>query len=243
MIRDGGKNTKKPLSKRTGVIFWSIFAAVLIVLLVANRHRIVENFYALGVPIPHWFPRKQVIEPEDQPPQEGVSAEKPEQSAPFENNEDNNKENPLEQPPEFPSLKRKRALYFVSVDQGGNLNLTAAERALPDTDAPLTETISALLSGPSEKEKELGFISLIPESTRIQSVSVQQGTAYINFNEDFLYNTYGREGYSNQVRQVVWTATEFSSVKKVQILIEGRRESYLGDNVWIGDALSRENLP
>ena len=106
----------------------------------------------------------------------------------------------------------------------------------------MTDVIEAIISGPNSKEKGDGLISLIPPGTRILSATVRGDTAYISFSEDFQYNTFGVEGYAAQLRQVVFTATEFSNVKNVQILIEGRRVDYLGEGIWIGSPLSRDML-
>lgn len=86
------------------------------------------------------------------------------------------------------------------------------------------------------------MVSLIPSGTRILSATVRGNTAYINFSEDFQYNTYGVEGYAAQLKQIVWTATEFPNVENVQILIEGRRVDYLGEGIWIGSPLNRDEL-
>jgi spore germination protein GerM len=106
----------------------------------------------------------------------------------------------------------------------------------------MLDSFQALLTGPTAEEQRRGFFSLIPEGTRILSATVRGNTAYINFSEDFQYNTYGVEGYAAQLRQVVWTATEFPNVKDVQILIEGRRLDYLGESVWVGSPLGRDNF-
>ncbi|MDR2193436.1 MAG: GerMN domain-containing protein [Treponema sp.] len=136
-----------------------------------------------------------------------------------------------------------RTLYFLSIDQNGDLHRIAVKRMLPNTETPLTETLEALLAGLFESEEEQRIISLIPKETKLLSVVIQQETAYINFNEEFLYNTHGKDGYAGQIKQVLWTATEFPTVKRVQILIEGRKESYLGENIWIGSVLEREQFP
>jgi spore germination protein GerM len=106
----------------------------------------------------------------------------------------------------------------------------------------MTDAIRELIAGPSADEKNQGLISLIPPGTRILSATVRGTTAYISFSEDFQYNSYGVEGYAGQLRQVIFTATEFSNVNDVQILIEGRRIDYLGEGVWIGSPLGREAL-
>jgi len=96
-----------------------------------------------------------------------------------------------------------------------------------------------LLKGPSPAESGEGLSSLIPAGSRLLSAEVRDGTAYLNFNENFMFNENGAEGYIYQLRQVVYTATEFPTVQRVQILIEGRRLEYLGENIPIGSPVSR----
>ncbi|MDR2247399.1 MAG: GerMN domain-containing protein [Treponema sp.] len=144
----------------------------------------------------------------------------------------------LRKPPE---TRREQALYLVQVDPDGTILRTRVTRDLPVTGSPLTDTLNVLLQGPSDEENSRGLISLIPRGTRVLSAAVRSSTAYINFNENFLFNEYGVEGYAGQLRQIVWTVTEFSNVKDVQILIEGRRMDYLGESIWIGSPIGRES--
>jgi spore germination protein GerM len=144
-------------------------------------------------------------------------------------------------PPQKPPETRERSLYLMRVDPDGILLRTKVIRNLPVTNSPMTDVLNALLQGPSATESSQGLISLIPRGTRILSVDIGGSTAKINFNENFLFNEYGVEGYAGQLRQVVWTATEFPNIKDVQILIEGRKLSYLGESIWIGDPVGRES--
>jgi len=106
----------------------------------------------------------------------------------------------------------------------------------------MRDSLNVLLMGPSVEELNRGIINLIPQNTRILSAAIRGDTAYINFSEDFLFNTHGVEGYVAQLRQIVWTVTEFSNVSDVQILIEGRRLDYLGEGIWIGSPISRASF-
>ena len=106
----------------------------------------------------------------------------------------------------------------------------------------MMDALNAMLIGPSADELNRGLINLIPKNTRILSAVVRGSTAHINFNEDFLFNTHGIDGYIAQLRQVVWTVTEFSNVRDVQILIEGRVMNYMGDGIWIGSPISRHSF-
>ncbi|MDR2410890.1 MAG: GerMN domain-containing protein [Bacteroidales bacterium] len=149
----------------------------------------------------------------------------------------------LPSPPAKPEPARDRSLYYIQIDRGdGTILSIKVLRKLPASDSPMFDALEALLSGPSEEERGRGLMSLIPGNVKILDARVLGTTAYINFNEDFQYNQYGAEGYIAQLRQIIWTATEFSTVEDVQFLIEGRRVDYLGESIWIGSPLSRESF-
>ena len=135
-----------------------------------------------------------------------------------------------------------RMVYLMRVGNAGTILWTGVKRDLPASDRPLFDALEALIKGPSAAEEKQGLMSLIPKNVKIQNAVIQGNTAYISFNEDFLFNTYGVEGYASQRRQIVLTATEFSNVKDVQILIDGKRVDYLGEGIWIGGPVSRSNL-
>ena len=166
------------------------------------------------------------------------------QIAPSHTEPPNSQSRPVEYPQAVQSQEevRERALYFSQVDRTGSILRVMVNRKLPVSDSPLTDTLNALLSGPNDEEKNRGLITLIPGNTRILSALVRGATAYISLTEDFQYNSYGVEGYAGQLRQIIYTATEFSNVNDVQILIEGRLVNYLGEGIWIGSPLNREML-
>jgi spore germination protein GerM len=137
---------------------------------------------------------------------------------------------------------RERCIWFTQVDKEGTIIRTKVTRKIAVSNSPMLDSFNSLLAGPTAAEKQKGMISLIPSNTKILSATVRGNTAYISFNENFQYNTYGVEGYAAQLRQVVWTATEFPNIKDVQILIEGRRIDYLGEGIWIGSPVSRNSL-
>jgi spore germination protein GerM len=84
---------------------------------------------------------------------------------------------------------------------------------------------------------------LIPKGTILLSAAVKDGIAYLNFNESFKFNTMGVEGYMAQLKQIVFTSTEFSTVKKVQFLVEGELVEFLsGEGVYIGKPLDRSSF-
>lgn len=154
-------------------------------------------------------------------------------------------EEPPEKPaePERPAQRAKERtsrLFFVRVSGDGSIGIKGVLRQHPDTGSPLTNALQALLQGPGPEELSNQLLSLIPEDSRLLGARVEGGIAFLNFNEAFRFNALGIEGYKAQVEQVVFTATEFSTVDKVQFLIEGRRIDFLGgEGFWIGDPLGR----
>jgi spore germination protein GerM len=137
---------------------------------------------------------------------------------------------------------RDRNVYFTQVDKEGLILRSKTSRKIPPSDSPLLDSLNTLLQGPTTEEQRRGMVSLIPSGSRILSATVRGTTAYISFSEEFQYNIYGVEGYAAQLKQIVWTATEFPNVEDVQILIEGRRVDYLGEGIWIGSPLKRDEL-
>ncbi len=131
-------------------------------------------------------------------------------------------------------------LYFVFIGEDGTLSRKMITRTVEKNDSPLVTNINLLLAGPNQSESNKGYRNLIPAGTKLLSASVRDGIAYLNFNEQFEFNTIGMDGYQAQLMQVVFTATEFSTVNCVQFLIEGQKKDYLGsEGVWIGSPLSR----
>ena len=134
-------------------------------------------------------------------------------------------------------------LCFVSIDNDGSVSRKQISRTITKNDSPLTGNIQLLLSGPNASERSKGCRSLIPDGTRLLSASVRDGVALLNFSEEFEYNRVGVEGYLGQLMQIVYTATEFSTVNSVQFLIDGQKKEYLGsEGVWIGSPLSRSSF-
>jgi germination protein M len=126
-----------------------------------------------------------------------------------------------------PALRRAR-LHFIAIGPDGTTSTVAVDRDLPQSDSPLRDAILALLAGPDTREKGQGLASMIPAETRLRSATVKSRTAYLDFTESFRFTAGGLEGLAAEIRQVVRTATEFPTVDKVQILIEGEKVRYLG---------------
>jgi len=142
-----------------------------------------------------------------------------------------------------PYRVRSAKLYYTFVTDDGRILPEAVDREVRYTDSPLTDTIRALLKGPTPEELNKGMLNLIPPKTRLLSAYVQNGIAYLNFNEAFEFNTMGVEGFIAQLKEIVHTATEFSTVSRVQFLVNGKKLDYLGgEGIYVGRPLGRDSF-
>jgi spore germination protein GerM len=134
-------------------------------------------------------------------------------------------------------------IYLVAVREDGEIRLQAVTREVRFDDSPLRETLLELLKGQSGGELSQGLRSQIPSETALLNVYVRDDTAFIDFSESFRFNPLGQEGLEAQLKQVVYTTLEFSNIKNVQILIEGKVRRYLGpEGIFIGQPLSTESF-
>ena len=175
-------------------------------------------------------PQSQPEPPQEKPAQQQSAREEPAK--------------PAEEPKPVQAAYTDLMLCFVEIDSEGSINRKMVKRSVAKTDSPLTTAINQLLAGPdTTKSEERNCTTLIPNGTKFLGARITDGVAYLDFNENFEINTYGVEGYTGQLMQIVYTATSFSTVTSVQFLIEGKKKEYLGsEGQWIGSPLSRNSF-
>jgi hypothetical protein len=140
------------------------------------------------------------------------------------------------QPPPVKPAETTGSIYLM---QESNKMLVKVNRNLnPNT--PLTDSINALLAGPTPDEIMRGIESFVPEGSRLlKPPTIIGSTVRLDFNQEFRYNQRGREGCEAQIKQIVWTATEFPNIKDVQFLIEGNIVDFLSEGVVIKNPIGR----
>ena len=137
----------------------------------------------------------------------------------------------------------KARLFFIKFVDEQRIVTKSALRSVAASKSPLTIAIQTLLAGPLASELSNDMLTLIPKDSELIGARIDNSVAYLDFNEAFRFNTLGIDGYRAQMEQIVYTATEFPTVDKVQILIEGQRVDYLGgEGFWIGNPLGREDF-
>lgn len=106
-------------------------------------------------------------------------------------------------------------------------NVLAVERTIPKTESVAAAALTELLKGPTDSEKAKGYMSNINTGVKVQSLSVKDGLAKIDFNEQLQFQVGGSCKTSAIIAQIKQTLKQFSSVKEVVISINGQTEDIL----------------
>ncbi len=121
-------------------------------------------------------------------------------------------------------------IYFFK-----NSSFLPVEREIPKTANPLFFAAEELLRGPSDKEKQKGYFSEIPDGTKLRQVHMQNGTVIADFSKELEEYGGGAARVQGLLAQIVFTLTDVSGAQKVQILVDGRTEAALGGEGYIID--------
>lgn len=99
-----------------------------------------------------------------------------------------------------------------------------------------TAALESLMKGPTEK----GQTAIFPKKAKLLSVTMKNGTAVVNFSKELQTNFVGGStGEEMLVGSIVNTLTEFSEVKNVHILVEGKNIETLSGHMDLSLPISR----
>jgi hypothetical protein len=117
-----------------------------------------------------------------------------------------------------------------------------AEKVMPETrNLPVYDSrtawaaLQALIDGP----EEAGHYPTIPEGTVVLDLGIANGVCTVNFSREFIDNHWGGSaGEMMTLSSIANTLTEFPTIQKVMILVEGKAGETLG-NILLDQPLER----
>lgn len=101
------------------------------------------------------------------------------------------------------------------------------EREIIKTQAVARAALEELLKGPTNAEKKEGFFTSINPGVKIQSLSIENGMAKADFDEQLEFQVGGSCRVSAIRAQITQTLKQFPTVQTVIISINGRTEDIL----------------
>jgi germination protein M len=119
--------------------------------------------------------------------------------------------------------------------------MTAIARVLPKTKEVGTAAMKALLEGPTPEEKTAGMVSTIPEGTTFLGLSVDGGIATVDLSKEYASGG-GSLSMAMRLAEVVFTLTQFDSVKGVNFKLDGQPvEVFGGEGIVLDHPVNRSD--
>jgi germination protein M len=121
---------------------------------------------------------------------------------------------------------RQTYIYTVVANGGDENNLAPQPVTLPHTSAPARAALDALIDSAQ---------SPLPHGTRLLDIRIDSGLATVNLSQEFKKNFQGGDLQEAQaVNSILMTLGQFSTVDRVQILVEGAQIDSLGGHFELG---------
>ncbi len=138
-----------------------------------------------------------------------------------------------------PAATRTVSIYLFDDDPAGPY-LVPVERAIPDTPEVGTNSLQALLSGPTPAEQP-EFSSEIPAETLLLGLAIADGLATVDLSREFEAGG-GTFSMTGRLAQVVYTVTQFPTVDRVEFRLDGRPVSvFSGEGIMLDEPVDRSD--
>lgn len=94
-------------------------------------------------------------------------------------------------------------------------------RIIPYTEAVASATLDELIKGPTKEEEKNGYFGVIPDGTKVNSITMTKGVLLIDFNQ-IVIGGGGSCGQVAKFNSFMTTLKQFSTVKDVQMTVLGK---------------------
>lgn len=104
-------------------------------------------------------------------------------------------------------------------------------------------TVRSLIKGNDIEQKisKSGLHGVLPQNTEIRGMSIKDGLCRVDFSKNIL-NTENYEQEQNMISALTYTLTEFPTIDRVEVLVEGKQLSTLSKGYAINTAFERKNI-
>jgi germination protein M len=141
-----------------------------------------------------------------------------------------------------PASEARTSADSVTVYLVRSEHVAPVRRGVAPTRAVARAALGALLRGPTAAEIRAGYTSAIPQGTRLRGIQLAGGIATIDLTRRFESGG-GSLSMLLRVAQVVHTATQFPSVRKVAFRLDGRPVDAIGgEGVIVSPPVGRQQF-
>ena len=143
-----------------------------------------------------------------------------------------------EEKPVTPPVVKEQSFVVYRVTGEGQGYLVPEKHTIKDNGKPVAE--NALRTLVEAKPQDVKSANIFPEGTKLIGLSVKDGIASADFSKEL--KKIGGGSYTELMvtGSIANTLTEFPEIKKVQIMIEGRKIATLNGHMDLLDPLERD---
>lgn len=143
----------------------------------------------------------------------------------------------LDLPPTVPAGMMRVELWFGdAVNRSAVAPSLVVHRDIPQTNAIAAATLRAWIQGPTEKEEIAGAYPAAPDGTVLLGIDVDDRTAVVDFNGAFEETGLGTTYEGAVLEQLAGTITQFETVERALLKIDGRfKDYYMGHGFIVDD--------
>ncbi|MDD4781099.1 MAG: GerMN domain-containing protein [Tissierellia bacterium] len=136
--------------------------------------------------------------------------------------------------------KTKDILAYYEDENG---YLVPVNTKIPWEEGIAKATIRTLVQGNEIEQRiaQSGLHGVLPKNTEVRGMSIKDGVCRIDFSQHIL-NTQSYEQEQNMMTALTYTLTEFPTIDKVEILVEGQELATLSKGYAIDTAFERKNI-
>ncbi len=117
-----------------------------------------------------------------------------------------------------------------------------AHRTMSKTQQVGAAAMKELLNGPNSREQAAGLTTAIPAGTKFLGLTINNGLATVNLSGEYQSGG-GSLSMSARLAQVVYTLTQFSTVKQVNFQLDGKPVTVFGgEGIVMDHPVSRANF-
>lgn len=120
---------------------------------------------------------------------------------------------------EQPSVSTEKMKVRVYLVRGEKLGV--ALREVPKSQAVARAAMEQLLAGPTAAEQGYGLSSQVPAGTKLLGLSIANGVARVDLSGEFASGG-GSLSVTLRLAQLVYTLTQFSTVERVELMLDGQ---------------------
>jgi len=141
------------------------------------------------------------------------------------------------------TAEKSKETSILAYYQDENGFVVPVNTQIPWEEGIAKATLRSMVVG-SEAEKRIaqsGLHGVLPEGTEVRGMAIKDGLCRVDFSKNIL-NTATLEQEENMISAITYTLTEFPTISKLELLVEGQALATLSKGYAIDTAFERKNI-